>query len=88
MGALYFSELFPAAELRPAVFVKDFFVAAEARRRGVARAMLARLRESARGRDADRIELLVVAQNHGARAFYEAEGLSVRDSQLIMRAEP
>lgn len=86
VGLLYFSELFPGADLRRAIFVKDIFVLDSARRSGVGRALLARVRRIARGRGADRVELHTHPDMTEARAFYAKEGLKEAE-RIVFRVD-
>ncbi|HWF74527.1 MAG TPA: GNAT family N-acetyltransferase [Solirubrobacteraceae bacterium] len=59
-------------------WLEDLFVAAEARRRGVGRALVQRAFARARERGCRRIELDTDEDNYGAIALYESLGLSAR----------
>ncbi len=63
---------------RPTLYLEDLFVAPAARRRGVARAMLARLEAVARERGCGRFEWTVLDWNVDAQKLYE--GI---DAQLL-----
>src|SRR6266508_4272576 len=56
---------------RPTLFLEDLFVHPRARRRGIARAMLARLRELALERGCGRFEWMVLDWNVDAQKLYE-----------------
>jgi ribosomal protein S18 acetylase RimI-like enzyme len=58
-------------------WLEDLFVRSEARRRGVARALVRRALDRARERGCRRIELDTTEDNHGAIALYESVGFSV-----------
>jgi GNAT superfamily N-acetyltransferase len=58
-------------------WLEDLFVRGEARRRGVARALVERALERARERGCQRIELDTTEDNHGAIALYESVGFSM-----------
>jgi ribosomal protein S18 acetylase RimI-like enzyme len=65
-----------------------FFVAAEARGRGVGGALLSRAREHAAASDR-RLVLDVAAHNHAAIAFYEHRGWRrVGTTELALGGEP
>ena len=68
---------------RPTLFLEDLFVAPTARRRGVARAVLAHLHELARERGCGRFEWMVLDWNENARALYESAG-AVRQGQWML----
>jgi len=57
-------------------WLEDLFVCSEARRRGVARALVQRALERARERGCRRIELDTTEDNLGAIALYESVGFS------------
>jgi GNAT superfamily N-acetyltransferase len=57
-------------------WLEDLFVRGEARRRGVARALVERVLARARDRGCRRIELDTSEDNHGAIALYESLGFS------------
>lgn len=75
---------------RPCLHVNDLYVASDARQRGVARQLMARVCRLARERGCCRIELKVLA-NNAARDFYESIGMgataevayTIRDQALI-----
>ena len=74
---LGFVQLYPSFSsvgLRPIWALNDLFVAPPARRRGVARALLAAARELARSSGAARIRLSTAKGNAAAKALYAAEG--------------
>jgi GNAT superfamily N-acetyltransferase len=58
-------------------WLEDLFVAREARRRGIATALVQRVLERARKRGCCRVELDTNEDNHGAIALYESLGFSV-----------
>jgi GNAT superfamily N-acetyltransferase len=57
-------------------WLEDLFVRREARRRGIARALLQRVLERARDRGCRRVELDTNEGNDGAIALYESLGFS------------
>ncbi len=59
---------------RPCLYVNDLYVAPEARGRGVARRLMARVCRLALERDCCRVELKVL-ENNAARKFYESIGM-------------
>jgi len=59
---------------KPTLFLEDLFVHPDARRRGVARAVLARLREEAGARGCGRFEWFVLDWNEDAQALYRGVG--------------
>jgi GNAT superfamily N-acetyltransferase len=59
---------------KPTLFLEDLFVHPEARRKGVATAMLARLRALAEERGCGRFEWMVLDWNVDAQKLYEGVG--------------
>lgn len=66
----------PSAELGRVLTINDFFVDPAHRRKGVGRALAARLIEEARAMRVDRIALEVLPRNTAAAAFWKALGFS------------
>lgn len=76
-NAVGFAQLFPAfstVRLRPALILEDLFVAPEARRRGVAGALLDAALAHARDAGAAVMFLETAITNEAAQALYEAHG--------------
>jgi len=68
---------------KPTLFLEDLFVHPDARRRGVARALLARLRAEAVARGCGRFEWFVLDWNVDAQALYRSVGAApLREWQL------
>ncbi len=63
-------------------WLEDLFVQARARRRGLARALVARSLERARERGCRRVELDTSEDNHGALRLYESLGFSATSKGL------
>ncbi|HET9819942.1 MAG TPA: GNAT family N-acetyltransferase [Rhodanobacteraceae bacterium] len=75
--ALGFAQLYPSfssVSARRTWIVNDLFVATEARKRGVARALMAAAREFGRVSGAIRLNLETADDNHAAQALYESLG--------------
>lgn len=85
-GALYFTLVFPNADYRPGLFVKDLFVRPAARGRGVGRALALAAVAEAKACGGDRVELHVAPDNEGARRFYEREGFDLLERLVYRRA--
>lgn len=76
-AALGFTQLYPSfssVSARRIWILNDLFVAPAARRRGVARALMACARTFATTDGAIRLVLETAADNHGAQALYESLG--------------
>jgi len=87
-AAAGFSQLYPMFSSVSAARVwvlNDLFIAAGARRGGVARALLGAAEEFARADGALRLELETTADNHAARALYRAAGWQPWDGTLRFR---
>jgi GNAT superfamily N-acetyltransferase len=70
---------------RPTLFLEDLFVHPRARRRGVASAMLAHLRELAVSRGCGRFEWFVLDWNVDAQALYQRIGAERLDEWRLCR---
>lgn len=66
--------LFPAGNLNVGMFIKDLYVSADARGRGIGGALMRRCAAEAQRLGAARLELTVDRDNAGARALYEQLG--------------
>jgi GNAT superfamily N-acetyltransferase len=80
-----FTQLYPMfSSVRAARvwILNDLFVAAHARKRGVARALLDAATDFARGDGAIRLELETTPDNHEAQALYRAQGWQAYDGTL------
>lgn len=64
----------PSAELGRVLVVNDFFVEPALRRKGIGRALAAKLLEEAKAMHVDQIDLEVLPTNAAAAAFWKAVG--------------
>jgi GNAT superfamily N-acetyltransferase len=71
--AIYFTT-YSSFRARPSLYLEDVFVHPDARRRGIATAIMARLQETARERGCGRFEWTVLDWNVEAQALYERIG--------------
>jgi len=71
--AIFFTT-YSTFRMRPTLFLEDLFVRPDVRRRGVATAMMARLRALAAVRGCGRFEWMVLDWNAGAQALYAKLG--------------
>ncbi|MFC6670171.1 GNAT family N-acetyltransferase [Marinobacterium aestuariivivens] len=73
---------YSSLECRPSWLLSDLFVVAEARRQGVARALLQATRQAATRQSCCLVELFTARANLGARRLYEAQGY-VEDKEFL-----
>lgn len=71
---------------RPTLYLEDLFVHPDARRTGIATAMLARLKKEAEATGCGRMDWTVLAWNEPARALYEGLGATILDDWKLVRA--
>jgi GNAT superfamily N-acetyltransferase len=71
--AIFFTT-YSTFRMRPTLFLEDLFVHPDERRRGVATALMARLRDLAIDRECGRFEWMVLDWNAGAQALYAKLG--------------
>jgi GNAT superfamily N-acetyltransferase len=76
---------FVRAELRAYAYIAELFVRAEARRMGVARALLAEAERMARARGVSRIMVSALVGNGSAEATYDRAGFSPYATELIKK---
>lgn len=72
---------------RPTLFLEDLFVHPAARRRGVATAMLARLRGEAEARGCGRFEWMVLDWNLEAQKLYAGIGATLLPDWRLVRID-
>jgi hypothetical protein len=70
---------------RPTLYLEDLFVAPTARRRGVARAVLAHLEALGRARGCGRFEWTVLDWNVDAQALYRDIGAALLPDWRVVR---
>jgi GNAT superfamily N-acetyltransferase len=79
--------LFPAARCTPALFLKDLFVSAGARSRGVGLALMRAVARLAVDRGCSRINWNTARDNAGALAFYARLGARPWDDVVSLRVD-
>jgi GNAT superfamily N-acetyltransferase len=85
-GAVGFVQLFPSFSSGAAArtfILNDLYVAASARRRGIATLLLRRAAEHARAVGAARLTLSTEIVNSGARSLYEREGWQLQTNFCV-----
>lgn len=85
LGMASYSRLWPAAGADTLLFLKELFVRESARRRGVARSLMGRLRAVAAELGCSRIEWTADTANPAALALYEALGARPREGKVFYR---
>lgn len=80
-------ETYSTFRARPSLYLEDLFVHPSARRRGVARRMLACLREEAERRGCGRFEWTVLEWNEDAKALYRGIGAEVLPDWQLVRLD-
>lgn len=80
------NRIFPSIRLTEALFLKDLYVSAQARGRGVGRAILAGLAAHARDRGYSRLDWTAEPDNPGAIRLYQSLG-AVRAEKIYFRLE-
>jgi len=79
VGLACFAVLRPGNDLRGLIYLKELFVAEQARGKAVGTALMGWLADHARRQGIGRIDLTTDAANTGARAFYERLGAERQD---------
>jgi GNAT superfamily N-acetyltransferase len=87
VGFAAYSFLWPAVGLSASLYLKELYVAAAARRAGVATALMRGLYVIAAGRGCSRVEWTTDDSNEQAKAFYAAFGAKPLPSKIFYRAE-
>ena len=86
-GFAFVSTLFPAHAGTSALFMKDIFVTAGARSRGVGRALMRAVARLAATRGCSQVTWNAERANAAARAFYAGLGARQRDDMVILRLD-
>jgi GNAT superfamily N-acetyltransferase len=87
LGMASYTFLWPASGADTSLYLKELFVVAEGRRRGVARALMTALREEATAAGCSRVEWTADRDNPPALAFYASLGAKERDGKVFYRVE-
>jgi GNAT superfamily N-acetyltransferase len=86
VGIACFAILSPGHRLSGVLFLKDLFVPAHLRGRGIGRALMCKLAAWAQDQGIGRIDLTIDKTNEGARALYERLGGAPQD-KIMFRYE-
>jgi len=87
LGFACVSTLFPAECCMPALFLKDIFVSADARARGVGRALMRAVARLALNRGCTRVNWNVDRNKVAALAFYAGLGARVWEDAVSLRID-
>lgn len=80
-------ETYSTFRAKPCLYLEDIFVHPDARRRGVATAMMERFRRLAEERGCGRFEWIVLDWNKGAQALYDRIGAEMLSDWRVVRLE-
>jgi GNAT superfamily N-acetyltransferase len=86
-GMASYSFLWPAVGLTRSLYLKELYIGASHRRRGVGKHLMAALFETATRHGCSRIEWTTDTGNSGAQAFYAELGLPKHPSKIFYRVE-
>jgi ribosomal protein S18 acetylase RimI-like enzyme len=87
VGMASYTFLWPASGADTSLYLKELYVREGARRRGVARALMAALRDEATAAGCSRLEWTADRDNSAALAFYDALGASEHSGKVFYRWE-
>ncbi|MYQ43945.1 GNAT family N-acetyltransferase [Streptomyces sp. SID4985] len=85
LGMASYTFLWPAAGADTSIYLKELFVRASARRRGVAGALMDAVAEAGRTAGCSRLEWTADTDNPPALAFYEARGAKENPGKVAYR---
>ncbi len=80
-----FFETYSTFLAQPSLYLEDLFVHPDARRKGVASAIMAKLEQVARERGCGRFEWSVLDWNKNAQDFYKGLGATIHDDWKLVR---
>lgn len=86
-GAAVYTFLWPATGFSQSLYLKELYIGAAHRRKGVGRLLMEGLREIAAKHECGLMEWTTDDTNLGAQRFYAGLGVPVRTSKLFYRAE-
>lgn len=85
LGLASYSLLWPAAGAESSLYLKELYVRADARRRGVAGALMEAVKGAAAAAGCSRVEWTADRDNPAALDFYAAFGAEPRDGKVFYR---
>lgn len=85
LGLASYTFLWPAAGADSSLYLKELFVREKARRRGVARGLMAAVREAAAAAGCSRVEWTADTDNPPALALYSALGVDQHRGKVFYR---
>lgn len=86
-GAAVYTFLWPARGLSRSLYLKELYIGAAHRRKGVGKLLMDGLHEIAAGHECSLMEWTTDDTNVAAQRFYAGLGVPVRTSKLFYRAE-
>lgn len=87
LGAAFFNIQFPGRDALPCLYLKDLFVDPQARRAGIAQALLRRLAALTVERGFERLDWSTDSGNAAAMALYRGSGATLLDSKRFWRLD-
>ncbi|THA26440.1 GNAT family N-acetyltransferase [Streptomyces sp. RKND-216] len=87
VGMASYTFLWPASGADTSLYLKELYVREDARRHGVARALMDALRDEATSAGCSRVEWTADRDNPTALAFYEAMGAEENQGKVFYRSE-
>jgi ribosomal protein S18 acetylase RimI-like enzyme len=86
-GMAAYSFLWPAARATKSLYLKELYVPASCRGRGVGTLLMTHILKVAADNDCSRVEWTTDRENTAAQRFYEQLGLTMLPTKLFYRAE-
>jgi ribosomal protein S18 acetylase RimI-like enzyme len=87
LGFASFAQLFPGLGIAPQIYMKELYVSADARGRGVGEALMRALARLAEARGCTRVDWSTQQGNAGALAFYARIGAKVVEDKVYLRLD-
>jgi GNAT superfamily N-acetyltransferase len=87
VGFASYSLLWPAVGLTSSLYVKELYVSATVRRKGVGKLLMQYIFNTAAANGCSRVEWTTDSDNQESQLFYAGLGVPVNDSKLFYRVE-